>query len=136
MQTLQKLTLLFTEEQSTFLQEDSRVNRFHKQENEKAKKMRDTSGQKCLEQLERFNRVGLWEKMFLELLIGTKGWYSKRCSLTWKMRGTKCNRLYFQLVPSMRHIDETGLGLLPTPTVTNILSKERCDNNMDHNNLI
>jgi hypothetical protein len=48
-------------------------------------------------------------------------WYSRRCRLTWKMKGTKSNRLYFQLQASTLHIEETECGLsrekemLPTP---------------------
>src|SRR5664279_3745844 len=101
METLQKPTLLFTEEQLTSSPEDSHVNRTPLQEKEKAKKMRDTSGRKCLEQLERFNRVGLWGRMFLASLIGQEGWYSTKCRLIWKLRGTKYSRLYCQLAVSM-----------------------------------
>jgi hypothetical protein len=36
--------------------------------------------------------------------------------LTWKLKGTKFNRLLFQLVPKTHRIDEIGVGsLLPTP---------------------
>ena len=40
-----------------------------------------------------------------------------RCSLTWKLKGTKSNRFYFQLQPSTLPIEETECGLLPTPVV-------------------
>lgn len=73
-----------------------------------------TSGRKCLEQFERFDRVGLWAKTFAALLIGMEGWYSTRCKLTWKLRGTKSSRFYYQLVPSMLPTEGTGFGLLPT----------------------
>ena len=52
--------------------------------------------------------------MFTALLIGRTEWYSNRCALTWKMRGTKYNRLLFRLVPSVLPIDATEYGLLPT----------------------
>ena len=68
-------------------------------------------GQKCLEQFGKFNRVGLWAKMLAGSLIGMEGWYSSRCILTWKMKGTKYNRLYFQLAPLMRRTEGTGFGL-------------------------
>ena len=87
----------------------------HKPENEKERRMTDTSGRKCLEQLERFDRVSLWVKMFMDSLIGMGEWYSTRCRLTWKMKGTKSRRLYFQLVPSTLHIDGIDAGLWPTP---------------------
>jgi hypothetical protein len=43
-------------------------------------------------------------------------WYSSRCALTWKMKGTKFNRLLFQLQPKTLRIEEIDVGLLlPTP---------------------
>lgn len=54
--------------------------------------------------------------MFSDLLIGMEGWYSTKCRLTWKLRGTKYNRLYFQLVPSTHHTEGIEFGLLPTVT--------------------
>ena len=44
-------------------------------------------------------------------------WYSSRCALTWKLKGTKFNRLLFQLVPKTLRTEETDAGLLPTPAV-------------------
>ncbi len=78
--------------------------------------MSDISGRKCLEQLEKFNHVGLWAKMFSALLIGQGDWYSTRCKLTWKLRGTKYGRMYCQLYPSTLPIEGIGFGLLPTPS--------------------
>lgn len=115
--TSQRQTSLFTEEQSTFLRGDFPANLTQWPENEKAKRMSATSGRKCLEQYGRFNQVGLWGKTFSALLIGMGGWYSTRCKLKWKLRGTKFNRLYFQLVPSTLRTVGIGYGLLPTPTV-------------------
>jgi len=54
--------------------------------------------------------------MFSALLIGTGGWYSRRCRLTWNLKGTKYNRLYFRLRVSTLPTEGTGFGLLPTPT--------------------
>lgn len=79
-----------------------------------------TSGQRCLGQFEKFNHVGSWAKTFSALLIGMEGWYSSRCRLTWKMKGTKYNRMYFRLVPSTLPIEGTGFGLLPTPVASDI----------------
>lgn len=87
-------------------------------ENDWAKKMTATSGRRCLESLEKFSQVGLWAKMFSALLIGQKGWSSTRCKLTWKLRGTKYSRLYFQLVPSTLRTEEIESGLLPTPNAS------------------
>ena len=88
------------------------------QESDLAKKMTATCGPKCLELFEKFDRPGSWAKMFSALLIGMEGWYSTKCKLTWKLRATKYNRMYFQLVPSTPRIVETEFGLLPTPTAS------------------
>jgi hypothetical protein len=104
------------------------------QEKEKAKRMNATCGPKCLEQLEKFSLVGSWAKMFSALLIGQGEWYSTKCKLTWKLRGTKYGRMYFQLVVRTPRIEGTGFGLLPTPTAgeihdigTNIQSLANCN---------
>jgi hypothetical protein len=91
------------------------ANRTAKPENDLERKMTATSGRRCLEQYGRFSRVGSWEKMFSALLIGMEGWYSTKCNLTWKMRGTSYNRMYFQLVPSTHRTEGIEFGLLPTP---------------------
>tara|TARA_R100000388_G_C7161306_1_gene119363 strand:- start:187 stop:597 length:411 start_codon:yes stop_codon:yes gene_type:complete len=44
------------------------------------------------------------------------GWSSKRCALTWSLKGTPYNRSYFQLRASALRTEETESGLLPTPT--------------------
>ena len=115
--TSQKQNSLFTEEQLTFSQEASLANPTQVQESDLAKKMRDTSGRKCLEQYEKFSRNGSWAKTYSALLIGTGEWYSKRCKLSWKLKGTKYKRTYFQLVAKTHHTKESVLGLLPTPTL-------------------
>jgi len=114
--TSQRQISLFTEEELTSLQVDSHVNPTHPQESDSARRMRDTSGRRCLEQYERFNRPGLWAKTFVGLLIGMEGWYSTRCRLSWKLKATKSHRFYFQLVPSTLHTEGTEFGLLLTPT--------------------
>ena len=115
MKTLRVQTSLFTEEELTSLQVDSHANHTHPQESDLEKKMTDTSGLKCLEQFEKFNRCTSWAKMFAASLIGMEGWYSTKCRLIWKIKATKCSRFYFQLVPSTLHTDEIGFGLLATP---------------------
>ena len=115
---LQRQTSLFTEEALTSSAEDFLVSPTQWPESEKAKRMTDTSGRKCLEQLEKFNHVGLWVKMFSALLIGQEGWFSTKCKLTWKLRGTKFGRMYFQLVALTHPTEGIGFGLLlKTPTV-------------------
>jgi hypothetical protein len=39
-------------------------------------------------------------------------WYSSRCALTWKLKGTKFNRLLFQLQPKTHRTEEIDVGLL------------------------
>lgn len=107
-------TLPFTEAISMCSQADSPVSRLASQAKEKARTITATYGQRCCERLERFSHVGLWVKTFSALLIGRTEWYSSRCNLIWKMKGTKYNRILFLLVPSMRPIAETECGLLPT----------------------
>ena len=112
--TSQKQTSLFTEEQLTSLQEASPANHTQVQGSGSEKKMSAICGPACLEQYEKFNHVGSWAKTFSALLIGMEGWYSKRCKLIWKLKGTKSSRMYFQLRPSALHTEEIGFGLLPT----------------------
>src|SRR5690606_28733127 len=107
-------TSLFTEDLSTSLQVDSPASHTAPPVNDLEKKMIATSGRKCLEQFGRFPRAGSWAKTFAALLIGMEGWYSTRCRLIWKLRGTKSSRFYFQLVPSTPRTDGIGFGLLPT----------------------
>jgi hypothetical protein len=116
MQTSQKSIFDIIEEVSTSSAEASLVNPTQAQASDLEKKMTDTSGLRCLEQFEKFNHVGSWAKTFSALLIGMKGWYSMRCRLTWKLKGTKSNRLYFQLVQSTLHTSDKESGLLLTPT--------------------
>ena len=117
MKTLQKQISLFTEDELTSFPEGSHANRFQSQESSSEQKTNAIYGRKCLEEFGKFSRAGLWAKTFAGLLIGMEGWYSSRCRLIWKLKGTKFNRLYFQLVPSTPRTEGTGSGLLPTPTV-------------------
>ena len=132
METSQKQISLFGEEKLTSSPEDSLVSPIQWQESEKAKKMRDTSGRRCLEQLERFSRVGLWGRMFLASLIGQEDWFSTKCKLIWKLKDTKSSRLYCQLAVSMLPTEDIESGLLPTVTASDIRdgSSMRTDNNM------
>ena len=119
MQTSRKQISMFTEEEFQSCQAASLVNPTQVLESDSEKRINATCGPKCLEQFERFNHVGSWAKMFSELLIGMGGWYSKRCALTWRLKGTKFGRSYFQLVPKTLPIEETDAGLLPTPSAGN-----------------
>src|SRR5690554_483616 len=124
METSNNLTAENSEAQLTLFAVDSLVNRTPLPGSERAKMMTVTSGRKCLELFEKFNRPGLLAKTFPALLIGQKGWYSKKCNLTWKLKATKYNRLYFQLQASVPRTEGIGCGLLPTPDC----SDRRSDN--------
>src|SRR5690625_2554235 len=115
MKTLKRQTSLFTTDKSISSQEDSHASHTHRQAKDWGKKTSDTSGRRCLERLQRLNQLGSWAKTFTALLIGMEGWSSRRCKLTWKLKGTKYNRIYFQLRPSTLPISDTVFGLLPTP---------------------
>lgn len=114
MKTLNQLTLPFTGGGWMSSREDSPANRSALQASEEARAIIATSGRRCYEQFARLPLVGSWAKMFSALLIGRTDWFSTRCVLTWKMQATKCSRLLFRLVPSMRHTDEIACGSLPT----------------------
>jgi len=75
-----------------------------------------TSGPTCYELFEKSDLAASWAKMFSGLLLGTGAWYSKRCLLSWKLKVTPYNRLLFQLQPSGLPTEETGSGLLRTPS--------------------
>lgn len=90
------------------------ASRFRLQANAREQRMNATCGPKCLEQFSRFVPAGSWARTFSGLLIGRKEWSSNKCALTWKLKGTKSNRLYFRLVPSALPTEGTDAGLLPT----------------------
>jgi hypothetical protein len=120
MMTSQKQTSLFTEDKSTSLQEDSLASHTAAQGRDLGKKTLDISGQRCLEQYERLNPNTSWAKTFLVSLVGAEGWFSTKCKLTWKLKGTKYNRYYFQLAPSTLPTEEIESGLLPTPRANKV----------------
>jgi hypothetical protein len=93
--------------------EDFHVSHTQWLEKDKEQTMIDISGRSALDLLESSGRTSVFGKMFLALLIGQEGWYSSRCALTWKVKGTKYNRLYCQLAASTLRTGEIGSGLLP-----------------------
>ena len=115
MATSKKQISLFGEIESTSSPEDSLANRTQAQETDSARRMIDISGRRCLEQFERLGRDGLLARTFVDLLIGQKDWYSRRCILNWKLKGTKYNRSYFQLAVLALPTEGIEFGLLPTP---------------------
>ncbi len=90
---------------------DSHASHLVPQDEEKERKMTVTSGLRCLESLKNSDRAGSSVRTLAALLLGTKGWYSNKCMLTWKLRDTKSKRLLFQLSPSTRRTEEIESGL-------------------------
>jgi hypothetical protein len=85
--------------------------------------MNATCGAKCYEQFKKLNRDSSLLKMSLVSRILMGDWYSSRCALTWKMKGTKFSRLLFQLQPKTLRTEEIDagsleLGMLPTITAS------------------
>ena len=111
-----------------FSAEDFLASRIHSQESDLEKRMSAICGPKCLESFGKFNRTGLWVKMFSALLIGRTDWYSTRCRLTWKLRGTKYKRMYFQLAPQTLRTGGIESGLLHTPTTYEAVSRKNPTN--------
>lgn len=120
MKTSKQLILAFGEAESTCSVEAFPASLTASPGNDSEQPMSATCGPKCLEQLEKLPRVGLWAKTFTGLLVGTGAWYSKRCKLTWRLLGTKYNRTYCRLLVSVRPTSGIGFGLLPTPKATEI----------------
>jgi hypothetical protein len=96
-------------------QEDSHVNPTQVQEKDLGKMTSDISSRRCLESFKRLSQPTLWAKTFMDSLIGTEAWCSKKCVLTWRLLGTQYNRYYCQLRASVRPTTECESGLLPTP---------------------
>jgi len=88
------------------------ANRSQWQEKEKEQKTNAIYGERCFEQFKKLNPHTSSQKTSLVSRILMADWFSSRCALTWKIKGTKFNRLLFQLQPKTHRIDETDAGLL------------------------
>tara|TARA_R100001440_G_scaffold42746_1_gene62502 strand:- start:1576 stop:2331 length:756 start_codon:yes stop_codon:yes gene_type:complete len=97
-------------------QEDFPANHTAQQGNDWERRTNATCGQRCCALFENAPRATSWAKTFAAWLVGTGDWYSKRCVLTWKLKGTPFNRSYFQLQVSAHPTEEIASGLLLTPT--------------------
>jgi hypothetical protein len=117
---LQKDLAQIGEQTTLFSQEAFHASHTAQQEKDLGKMTSDISGRRCLELYKRLPQRTLWERMFVESVIGTGEWSSTKCKLTWKMQGTKSSRLLFQLAPSTLPIEGIGFGLLPTPKAVEI----------------
>ena len=100
-----------TKDQLTLFAEDSPANPSLLQVSNLERQMTVTSGLKCYESSKNRLPLGSLAKTFL----GSSGWHSTMCALTWKVKVTESNRLLFRLVPSKPTTAETDAGLWPTP---------------------
>jgi hypothetical protein len=80
------------------------------------------SGLKCFALFQRRNPDGSSAKTSLVSLILMGGWFSKVCSLHWKLKVTKYNRLLFQLALKELATGEIEYGLLPTPLASELIA--------------
>jgi len=116
-------------EQLTLFREDSHANHSALLESGKEKMMNATCGTKCLEQYKRLNPNSSSLKTSMVSSILMAEWYSNRCALTWKLKGTKFSRLLFQLVPKTLHTDEIDAGLSPTVKTFDATVQRKLDEN-------
>lgn len=118
--TSDKPTFQYGEDASMSFPEDFHANRSASQDSDEGRKTTAISGRKCCAQFEKFIPAMSWVRMFSESLIGRTDWFSSKCVLTWKLKVTKYNRVYFQLAVSMRRTNDTVHGsspmLLKTPS--------------------
>ncbi len=116
METSKNLTRQLTLDELIYLQEGSPANPTPSPESERGSRTSATCGQRCCALFENAPRATSWAKTFAALLVGMEGWSSKRCALTWKLKGTPYNRSYLALVGSALPTEEIASGLLLTPT--------------------
>ena len=118
METSKNSTRQLTLDELIYSQEGSPANPTPSLESERERRTSATCGLRCCALFENAPRATSWGRTFAALLVGMEDWSSKRCALTWKLKGTPYNRSYFQLAASAHHTDETECGLLLTPTTT------------------
>jgi len=96
----------------------SPVSLFPKPDRDEARKTTAFYGRKCFVLLKSLNRCGLSVRMLAEYLLLRADWYSNKCALIWRQKVTPFSRLLFQLSPVTLRTEETGSGLLRTPTAS------------------
>jgi len=116
METSKNSTRQLTLEELISSQEGSPANPTHSPESERERRTSATCGRRCCALFENAPRATSWARTFAALLVGMEGWSSRRCALTWKLKGTPYNRSYFQLAASVLPTEEIESGLLLTPT--------------------
>ena len=107
---LEQLTLPNCQQLRLFM-EATPASRSVTQESVEGMTTNGTCGPKCSGLCESLRLLGLLEKT----LKASLPLDSMKSLMTWKERATPRGRLYFQLVPSVRRIRESGFLLWPTP---------------------
>ena len=133
METSKNLTRQLTLDELISSQEDSPANPTQSQANKEAIKTNATCGRRCCALFENAPRATSWAKTFSALLVGMEGWYSRRCALVWKLKGTPSNRMYFQLQASAHApTEDIESGLLLTPTTREeVMDKDKFKERME-----
>jgi len=104
---------------------DDHANLFPMPESEKVNPMIVTYGQRCLDLSESLNRPMSLARTLLASSVWKMAGHLSKYALTWKMKGTRSNRLLFQLRVSVRGTGGTGCGLLATPATVETDNRER-----------
>jgi hypothetical protein len=112
--TLQKQTSLIHRGTIDILTGGFPCQPYSQQGNEKEKKMTATSGRKCLEQLEKFSRVGLWAKTFSALLNWSGGLVFDEVQADLEAEGYEVFPYSTSSLRSTLPTEGTEFGLLPT----------------------
>ena len=107
--------------QSTSSQEDILANLSPSQVEKKVSKIRDTSGQKCLDLSKNSNQVlGSLEKTLVDTLNSVSTPFSR----TWRVKATPQGRLVFQLLASAPTTRENASGSWPTPRASAAMAEK------------
>jgi len=101
-------------------QPESLANRPVSPGRERAQKMTVGSGQKLLGFYLNLKQNAPSLRTLSEYLLLKTDWYSRICFLKWKVKGTRFNRILYQLAASVPSIDEIESGLLPTASTKDI----------------
>ena len=120
METSKNSTRQLTLDELILSQEGFPASPTQSQDYKEATKTNATCGRRCCALFENAPRATSWAKTFSALLVGMEGWCSRRCALTWKLKGTPSNRMYFQLRASTLPTEDIESGLLPTPRTVDV----------------
>lgn len=101
------------------------INLFTNSNNAVSVGYKNYNAKKCLEQLNKFDRITTHIKIFSKLLIEQNSWFSKKCKLSWRLKGTSFSRIYIHFYSSILNSERINNGLLPTPQAMDVRSDTR-----------